>query len=222
MRTCPACHIQIADPVDVCPLCRHALSNDRQTPEGFFTYPNLSGGIRRYLVVCRVFLFVGICLVALCVFANVHVRPDFFWSAIVAAFTVYTLGMLWLFLWDAGYLRRIFFGFFGAVGVFVVIDAVTGFKKWSVNYGFPGAVILLDITLAALMIFNRKRWESYLVFLIAVILIGLIPIVLMYFDVVTRPLFSEIALITASLVFLGALILGGQVARSELHRRFHI
>ncbi len=222
MRTCPACHIRISDPVDACPLCHHALTNDRSTPDGYLTYPNLTGEIRKYQVVFRVFLFVGICLTAICFFVNTHVRPHFFWSAIVAAFTAYTLAMLWLFLWDAGYLRRIFFGFFGAVGVFVVIDAVTGFNRWSINYGFPSAVILLDITLAALMIFNRKRWESYLVFLIIVILIGLIPLALTYFGLVTRPLVSEIALITAALVFLGALILGGQVARSELHRRFHI
>ena len=57
---------------------------------------------------------------------------------------------------------------------------------------------------------------------ILMILVALVPLVLILKGIVTHPIVSELAILSALLLFLGTLILGGRTARTELQRRFRI
>ena len=104
----------------------------------------------------------------------------------------------------------------------VVIDAVFGFTRWSINYVLPGAIFLIDVVLIILMIVDHRNFQSYMVFEIVMIVVGLIPIILMLTDVVTSDAVCQAAFLSSVILFLGTLILGGRAAWTELQRRFHL
>ena len=104
----------------------------------------------------------------------------------------------------------------------ILIDTFLGFSGWSVSYVLPAAIILLDLALAILMLINRRNWQSYLILQVAMVLVGIVPLVLIRIGIVTRPLVSDIAFLVTVFMFLGSMILGGRTARIEMKRRFHI
>ena len=73
-----------------------------------------------------------------------------------------------------------------------------------------------------LMIVNRRNWQSYLSFQIAMILFSLIPVILNMFGYMRVPVLAYLALAVAVFLFLGTVIIGGKRATTELKRRFHV
>jgi hypothetical protein len=109
-----------------------------------------------------------------------------------------------------------------AIAVFVGIDYLTGYKGWSINFIYPAAVILVDLSIMILMIVNRRNWQSYMMLQILTILMSLIPVILLAVGIVTFPYLALIAFGVSVFLFLGTLIMGDQRAKTELKRRFHI
>lgn len=103
-----------------------------------------------------------------------------------------------------------------------LVDAVTGFHRWSVNYVLPSGVMMVDLLTVLLMIINKRNWQSYMILEIGMIVASFVPILLWIFGVITSPLLSFIALGVSVFLFLGTLIIGDYTARGELRRRFHI
>ena len=103
-----------------------------------------------------------------------------------------------------------------------VVDHVLGNNGWSMNYVFPAALMAVDVTVLFLIIFNRKNWQSYLSFEIAMIFFSLIPVILSWEGVIQVRQLSYVALAAAVCMFLGTVIIGGRRATTELKRRFHI
>ena len=54
------------------------------------------------------------------------------------------------------------------------------------------------------------------------IFLSMLPLVLIWMDIVTESFISWFAFAVSVLLFLGTLIIGDRRARSELKRRFHV
>lgn len=224
MRKCNHCGLEVVDVTDRCPLCHSILE---ETEEGITpqenTYPDISHKNKKIHFILRLFLFLAIVATGASVVINYSQKTDIWWCVIVGAASFYGWWMLYIISKDdAGYRARIFTGIIGAVILIVLIDAVLGFHGWSVDYVFPGAIILVDLGLILLMLINRRNWQSYMILQIAMILMGIVPLILMYTGIVTRLLVSEISFGVSIVLFLGSVILGGRTARNEMKRRFHI
>ena len=219
MSRCNQCGVEIRDNTEYCPLCHSVLESGGEQEN---LYPDIRTGRRRMAFAFRILLFIWVAVSIVCFFTNYQMKNGFLWSVIVSAVLFYPIYLLYIIAKDKGYIHRIFFGVIGAAVIVVLLDMVTGFHRWSVNFVLPGAMIGVDVVLIILMIYNRRNWQSYMIFQILTIIIGLVPLLLIYAGVVTHPLFSEIAFISALLVFLGTLIIGGHEARQEMKRRFHV
>ena len=108
------------------------------------------------------------------------------------------------------------------VAVVVLIDFLTGFSGWSVNYVLPSAFILIDVTVIILMIVNSRNWQSYIPMQLLIIVLSIIPFILMHFGISSDSIICLIALCVAVFVFVGSVIVGGRRAMDELYRRFHV
>jgi len=80
-----------------------------------------------------------------------------------------------------------------------------------------GAALLLGF-----IIFNRRNWQSYLSFQLAMVVFSIVPVLLSVLGLVTAPMLSYVAAAMAVFSFLGTVIIGGRRATTELKRRFHI
>jgi len=109
-----------------------------------------------------------------------------------------------------------------AILLAVVVDFVTGYRGWSVEYVVSGGILLIDTAIMGLMILNRRNWQSYMMWQIAMILFSLVPAVLYWIEIEKNKTMAFLPLTVSVFLFLGTLIIGGRRAWQELYRRFHI
>lgn len=220
MAKCKQCNLTIRDHTHVCPLCRCVVEPE---PEDRDTYPNVYLTVRRLKLICNICLFAFLlCSVALAAI-NHATYQGLWWCLIpIAAMAYGYLILRFAVLSQHGYRSKILVLIATAILLVVMIDAVTGFHRWSINYVFPSGLMLVDGIIILLMIVNLRNWQSYIILQLAMLLLSLAPVIFWYFNIITRPLVSFIALGISLFLFLGTLIIGDRRARVELARRFHI
>ena len=99
---------------------------------------------------------------------------------------------------------------------------VTGYTGWSIRYAIPAMLLLADMVLVAMMIFNSDRWQGYFMCQLAVTVLSVIPVVLAFMGIVDN---MNLAIITCAVLWLilaATVIFGGRKVNLELKRRFHI
>ena len=220
MAKCKQCLITILDDAQICPLCRCVVESDAQ---GQNTYPDVRMAQRRLKHLCNIFLFGFLLASAILGIINFEFYHGMVWCLIpISAMGYGYLVLRYAILSQAGYRSKIGVLVFCGILLVVIIDSVTGFHRWSVNYIFPSGLMLVDLIIIILMLINVRAWQSYIILQLAMILLSLTPLVLWRLGVITSPLLSFIALIISFFLFLGTVIIGDRKARVELQRRFHI
>lgn len=221
MSKCKQCDVIVRDDTEVCPLCKCVLDTDGEAEN---KYPDIWAKNHVLKLVIRIYLFAAIVTETVLIYLNYRYFNGIYWSVIVGVVLAYIyLTLAYTVSYSrAGYRMKIIVGVAGAILLLNVIDHVLGNNGWSVDYAFPAALLAVDVTVLFLIIFNRRNWQSYLSFQIAMILFSLIPVILNLMGYAHVPLLANLALAVAVFLFLGTVIIGGKRATTELKRRFHI
>ncbi len=220
MSKCKQCNVIIRDKTHVCPLCHYVLEREE---EGQNTYPNVRLMVKQLNVAGRIFLFCLLVVSAVLTIINYETYNGTWWCGIVIASLAYLYLILrFAIIEDAGYRIKLIVLTVCGILLVVLIDFITGYEGWSVNYVMPGGILLADAGIVVLMLVNMRNWQSYLLFQIVMILGSLIPILFWRLDIITKPLLSMIALGVSVFLFLGTFIIGDRRAKIELKRRFHV
>lgn len=220
MSKCVRCNIEIKDDTMICPLCRSVLEEGET---GKKTYPNAGARARRLKLFSNIMLFAVLLGSAVCSYVNYVTYQGIAWSLIADAglFYAYLIFRLAV-VGNSGYRTKMLTLTFFTVLYVILIDDIVGYTGWSVNYVLPGAIILVDIAIIVLMIVNQRNWQSYLLFQLLLILCSIVPLILAWIGIITRPRCSILAFGLSVFLFLGTLIIGDRRARTELKRRFHV
>lgn len=220
MSKCKKCNIEILDETDRCPLCNSVLE---QTIEVENMYPNVRIMARKLMLISRIYLVCAIILEVMLVYINVVTGSQTWWSAISALSFLYVYMLIrFAILGKSGYQSKVTMLALIAVLMLVAADFVSGYKGWSVNYALPVVILLVDLSIFILMFFNRRNWQSYMMWQLFMILCSVISLVFSLVGIATRPFMGELAFAASVLLFVGTLIIGDRRARTELKRRFHI
>lgn len=191
--------------------------------QGINTYPNVLKKEKAISFIFRLMLFIAIISIITCVSINYTTGVSVMWSLIVTFSFLYVLLILYMFVREnAGYRVRMYGIVAGGVALLVLIDFITGFNRWSLNFIFPISIILMDIALIVLMIVNRRNWQSYIILIICMVPVSLVPVLFYALSIITTPYLAQIAFALSLFTTLGVIILGGPRAKAELYRRFHI
>lgn len=220
MSKCFRCNLEILDQTTTCPLCNSVLEYRSIYATG---YPDIVAKMKKMVFVRRMVGFLSIVSIALCVFIDYHLPGHLDWSILATGGILCGLSVFFVMTNPvAGYIKRILTTLFAAAAMVLVADITTGFNRWSVNYVFPGMIFTFNVGLLILMLINRRRWHSYMIYQILSIVIAAVPVALVYAHIVTFPILSELAFGSCLVVFVGTIIFGGREATMELSRRFHI
>ncbi|MDO4188899.1 MAG: DUF6320 domain-containing protein [Lachnospiraceae bacterium] len=220
MKKCNFCNVIIKDETDHCPLCGGVLEGN---DPGVSTYPNVLKKEKAVSFIFRLMVFISIIASITCIATNIATHVSIAWSLIVTFSFLYVLLILYMFVKEnAGYRVRVFGIAAAGVVLIILIDYILGFRRWSVNFVLPSAIILMSATFLLLMLINRRNWQSYALIHVGIFLSSLIPIIMYKFDIVTNPYVSQVAFGLSFVISLGIIILGGPRVKSELYRRFHI
>ncbi len=220
MSRCRYCGVEISDKTEKCPLCQGVLEAGGKQRQA---YPDIYSQRKRLILVRQIISIVAIAAIALCLYIDYQTISRMKWSFIASGGIILAWRMF-LVMSDPnkGYRARIIHALFGCFAYLMLIDYVSGFGGWSLDIVLPGAMFLINFGLIFLMIYNHRSWQSYMIYQLGGIVLGLIPIILIYAGVVKHPILSELAFGSSVFLFICTLILGGTAARTELERRFYI
>jgi hypothetical protein len=186
-------------------------------------YPDVRVRTRWMTLACNIYLFLAICAEAVLVYIDFHLESQIWWSVLLG------LGMLYVYLvlryavlGKSGYRSKIITLSILAVLAAVGADMAIGYRGWSVDYVLPAGILAVDVVILFLMYFNRRNWQSYMIWQIFMILCSLIPAGLYLLELEQNVYLALLPLIVSGIIFLGTFIIGSRRARTELYRRFHI
>ena len=220
MSKCRQCNIEVLDETERCPLCNTVLD---ETEEMENMYPDIRVKTRKLVFFSRVYLFLAvvieIILINICMLTEVQ-SLVYIISGLVLLFGYIVIK--YAILGTSGYIAKTVVLTVIAVIMLVAIDFFVGYDGWSVNYVLPSGILLIDVGILALMVINRKNWQSYLMLQIFMVICSGVAVVMNAFQIITEPIVSIIALSVSVILLLGTVIVGGRRSRVELKRRFHI
>lgn len=220
MSKCKNCNVEILDKTEYCPLCRSVLT---QTDQMENMYPDMRNILKRRMLFVRIYLFCVILLEMILFSINLKFSTQIWWSAIVG------LVLIWIYmifrytiLGNSDYRIKVLTVVVLGVMVTVGIDYIIGYRGWSVEYVLPSAILFVDVIILCCMIYNRRNWQSYIMWQIFMIICSIIPSGIYIRGMEKNPYFAFLPLAVSSVIFLGTMIIGDRRARIELKRRFHI
>ena len=220
MCKCKQCNVTLRDDTQICPLCRCVVEQDIP---GENTYPDVRFTEKQLKKISNILFFALLLISVSLLTINYSVSHGSWWCIIPIAAMIYAYLILRItIVGESGYRAKIMTLALFTVLLVILIDVLTGFRRWSVNYVFPGGLLLVDATIVVLMVVNLRNWQSYIIFQLGMILLSFAPLLLWRWEIITNPLLSFIALGVSIFLFLGTLIIGDRRARIELRRRFHI
>jgi len=213
--------VKVADPADLCPLCRTVLNDfDGNQPESM--YPETVGNVRRYGFLTRIFLFLSIVGGGVSVVANYSTYDGVLWSVLtIAAILYFWAVIIHAIRHHVNVAAKILVQALCASALVVIVDLVFGYGGWSVNYVVPSFFILADLAVLVVILVNRLEWRNYVTYQLGIALLGFVPIILSLCGLIDRPLLTWIATAVASLTLIGITVFGEKTVGSELKRRFH-
>ena len=218
MRECKKCRVEILDDTRVCPLCSSVLeiSGEPGTCTG---YPDVKSTVRKLNFIVRLYSFLAIITEVTMIIVNYLNFHGVWWSAVSGICILYFyIPLKYSLQKNKGYQTVIVVQVVGAVLLVIAADYIVGYRGWSVNY----ALLLLDFAIGSLMIVNASNWQSYILMQIFTALVSVVCMVLLWIGIITRPMFSLVALAVSLCMLLGTLIFGERRAKAELKRRFHV
>ena len=220
MSRCNQCNIEIKDNHAVCPLCQSVLE---KTEPAENLYPNVRVIAKRIDLMIRVYAFVAIVVETFLAYFNYRTYENSYWSVLVGVVLFYVFIALRV-TFKEGYEYRTKSIMLVTIGVIcvVLIDLLTGFRGWSLNYVLPSAIILVNTGIVVAMIINIRNWQSYMMIELFTILWSILPFILNKMGLLTKMNLSHVASGYSVLLFLGTIIIGGKRASNELKRRFHV
>lgn len=220
MSRCRQCKLEVLDEAGQCPLCRCALEYTAQMENA---YPDIRMRTRKLVLVSRIYLFIAIAAELVLTDITLFLGWSFMLCIICAmAFFYGYMVIRYAILGRSGYIAKTLVLIGLALAMLVAADFFAGYNGWSVNYVLPAGVLLIDAGILALIIINRKNWQSYIMPELFTTLCGGGLLLLYVFGAVTSPVVSLAAFNVSLLLLLGTGIIGGRRARVELKRRFHI
>lgn len=220
MAKCETCGIEILDETEYCPLCRSILV---PTVEVENMYPDVRFIMKRLLLLSRIYLFCAIIAEFVLFTINYCMESTIWWSALtgMGLLSVYIV-MRYAILGKAGYQYKIMLLAAFTVLVAVGVDNTLGYRGWSVNYVLPAGIVTVDAIILVLMFVNNKKWYSYIMWQISMILLSFLPLFLYTAGIEDDFIVALLPMAASAALFLGTMIIGDRGARQELKRRFHI
>ena len=226
MSRCNQCKVDVIDDHAVCPLCQSVLEKTETTKITKTTenlYPNVRVIAKRIDLMIRIYAFSAIVVETMLAYYNYRTYEKSYWSVLVGVVLFYVFMALKItFKEGYEYTTKSLLMVILAVLCVVLIDVLTGFRGWSLNYVLPSAIILLNTGIIVAMFVNIRNWQSYMMIELFAIIWSALPFVLNKLGFLTDLNLSHIATAYSILLFLGTIIIGGKRASNELKRRFHV
>lgn len=228
MRHCPECQVKIATKTTRCPLC-HLVLLETNDP-GVASFPDFDMKASRRRLFLKILSTVSLTGIFTTGLINFLTFSGHLWSIVVITAILYAWIVVgWLtFKRNVHSSLKLMVHAISITALLLVIEAFTTSNQmishlnWTLSFAMPSVFIGFIIIINVWMLIKRQQLRDFLISQLALSVIGFVPLILVFFDLVS-PRYMAIA--AAGLSFatiIGLFILGRRIVISELGRKFHL
>ena len=216
----------------VCPLCKNVLelSEDMKGTEklGMYksksiSYPDIIKKRKWIKFTIRLSVFLSIITEIILVLINYATYNGTPWSIVTGAIFVY---ICFTIIYSAqryvSHRSKLAGQVLAAIPLILIIDYVYGGNGWSINFGIPIMVLVLDLVVFILSMVNFKKCQVYLMVQLVGILISFVCSIFVLLGDFKVKMLSVIATIASIIIFMIIIFFGEKRSTSELAKRFRI
>lgn len=220
MYYCKKCGFSLTGTAKKCPFCQSDLMGE---PDGETVFPEIPMKELQEGMFIRLLALGTIIVAAVCIAVNDTWQKYGWWSAFVAAglFSVWIVAgiavkkhsnPLKAVLWQV------------CVGPLLAFawDFWTGFRGWSVDFFMPILYICSLLVMSIIVRFTHLKPQDYLLYLVWNLLLGLIPLVLLFGGMLRITYPSVICVLVSVVGFAGLVLFKGPALKAEWIRIFHL
>jgi len=222
MKYCNECKTYVLGNGQCCPLCFSKLSGTAEENIAE-AYPEKKELPRKYNFILRLLLFLSVAAGLICLFVNLLFWSGLLWSLIAVTVILLlweTVGLMILSKKNIGW--RLFAQMIAVLLVSITVDAVTGWKAWSLGYFAPFVIIASSCAMTIIFYIKRTQWRENMLFQLIISVNGFIPVVL-YLCGLTKVLWpGAVGALYSLLSLLWMLIFFDKQFKNELKKRFHV
>ncbi len=226
MRICPECKITVGDRESRCPLCgaELKLSGEARTEENL--YPEFIGTAKHrssFPFLVKLFAFITLIAAGPCVLINLLTAHRVSWSLyVVGGLTLcwVTVGVHLLTHVNLNY--QLLNDLVGVSLYLILIDRLSGWGRWSIDYVIPILYIGIMITTVVLAIVFRMYWREYMLSLVVVCVLGIGPLLIFLNSRSPIRYLCLAAAMLAGVLLIGLLFFASGKLFSEWRRRMNI
>ena len=232
MNRCRKCNIDIMDDSIVCPLCKNVLdiSDDLKNTDkmGMYksrsiSYPDIVKKRKWIKFVIRLSVFLSIIAEIILVLINYMTFKNTLWSIVTGACLAYVcFTIAYSFQRYVSHRAKLAVQVIVAIPLIIIIDRVYGGNGWSINFGIPIMVLVLDLVVFILSMVNFKKCHVYLMVQLTGIIMSFICSIFVVIGRYKVKMLSVVATVVSIIVFMIIVFLGEKKSTSELAKRFRI
>lgn len=223
MKYCSKCHIYLQGSGRQCPLCSEVLTDADKDQDDHDVYPDIQEKSGKDRLIFWLFLSLSVAGSFACILANLFDASGVLWSLIVMTALLLlweTVGFMILSKKNIGW--RLFAQMLAIMVVLITIDAVTGWRAWSIAFFAPFVTAASSFAMTVIFYINRTKWRENMLFQLIIAANGFIPVILFWCGL-TKIIWPAAAGALYSLVtFTGMLIFADKQLKNELRKRFHL
>ncbi len=220
MLKCNKCGVQVDMDLPSCPLCGAALTIVDDKPLQLY-YPEVEP-IQSHKIGIKIFLFLSVAACVICLTVNLLLWHGLLWSAIPIGAICYMWVTLWLVIkcWtNIG--RTLIFQVVGLSIFLLIIDMISGFHRWSLNYVIPFLLIGAAGIVTVVLMCAKLKWREYMIYQLILVILGFIPLLLLFMGWSTVPWTAVCSAVYALLTLVGTVIFADKKVKNEIVKRFH-
>ena len=226
MKSCPECHVLVADPQDHCPLCNAKLLPLEGSEKEEYLYPDFSQPAKqrsRFPFLAKLFAFLSAICILICGIINLAVDHQLTWSLyVIGAIVCLWTSVGFHFLSDTNLNNKLLADLLSLSVYLILVDKLTGWNRWSINYVIPILYIGIMITVIIMAIVFREFWREYILSLVTVCVMGIGPLLIFFSNDSPIRYLCLAAALMAGVLMLGLLYFASGKVFSEWRRRMNL
>lgn len=216
----------------VCPLCKNVLelSDDMRDTDKFgmyksksVSYPDIVKKRKWIKFVIRLCIFLSVIAEIILVLINYATYKGTPWSVVTGAcFAYICFTIAYSFQRYVSHRSKLAVQALAMIPLIMIIDHVYGGNGWSINFGIPIMVLVLDLVVFILSMVNFRKCHVYLMVQLVGILMSLICSIVVILGDYKVKMLSIVSTVVSIIIFMIIVLLGEKKSTSELAKRFRI
>jgi len=222
MKYCKNCKVNVDTDRDYCPLCFREIKGDDTSDTPLFAERKTNEHINRNThFLTRLFVFMTICTVAICVIINVMTNQSFSWSlTVISGLTYVWILVAHTIISKRGIFEKVLFQLLAILFILWTSNKISVDHNWLPDYVFPSVSICAVTVL--LMIIWIKTDKSWLLSFLTITILLCAASLFVYLRHDTFKLLNLINIIYSGLIILGYFIFGWEAIKQQFSKIFHL